>query len=189
MASSFRFLIRDGLQCDIPACLGLESAYETDHVWQMSIQPNTHQIDIAFRTERLPRAMAVDYPISKHRLRQALPRAQCFLVAVGQEVDGDRESEMLGFLVMRHDPSHQMVYVQDIVVSRPFRRRRIGSRLLKAARQWAIEHDAWQLTLEIQTKNYPAIQFCQKSGLTFCGFNDQYFPNQDIAIFFGQILR
>ena len=46
-----------------------------------------------------------------------------------------------------------------------------------------------RLIVETQTKNYPAIQFLLKRGLVFCGYNDLFYPNQDIAIFFGQNLR
>jgi hypothetical protein len=41
----------------------------------------------------------------------------------------------------------------------------------------------------MQTKNYPAISFCQKHGMTFCGFNDRHFANQDIALFFALALH
>lgn len=178
------FVIRDGLEDDIPACLELDSGYETDYVWQVSFQPGTGQHGVLFKTERLPRTMEVAYPASEARLRLALPEGQCFLVAVGKD-----SPDTLGYLTMRNDPIHQIGLVQDIVVSRPFRRRRIGLRLLKIAAQWALEHQLIHLTVETQTKNYPALVFCQKAGLTFCGFNDQYFANQDIAVFFSQSLR
>jgi GNAT superfamily N-acetyltransferase len=76
-----------------------------------------------------------------------------------------------------------------VVVSYPYRRHRIGARLLTVARQWASEHGLIQILAEIHTQNHPGIAFCQQAGLKFCGFNEQYFPNHDIAIFFGQSLR
>ena len=184
MTKLFNFLIRDGLESDITACLELDITYETNHVWQMSVHHEVDQHSIIFKTARLPRMMSVDPPKSQRRLRLALPSKQCFLVAVGRD-----EPEMLGYLVMQQDPAHQIAQIRDIAVSRPFRQRRIGTRLVHVARQWALEHDLTQLTVELPTKNYPAILFCQNLGLTFCGFNDQYFQNQDIAVFFGQSLR
>ena len=58
------------------------------------------------------------------------------------------------------------------------------SRLLKSARRWAIEHELAQLMLEIQTKNHPAISFAQKHGFQFCGYNERYYRNRDIALYF-----
>jgi hypothetical protein len=67
--------------------------------------------------------------------------------------------------------------------------RGIGTALLRAARDWALETKLRRLIVETQTKNYPAIRFLQKRGLVFCGYNDLFYPNQDIAVFFGQMLR
>ncbi len=185
MASSPGFVIRDGLESDIPACLALESSYETEYVWQVSFQQEAGLRRVLFKTEHLPRIMTVAYPISERRLHLALDSAVCFLVAA----DRDDPDTIFGYLTMRQDPTHQIGMVQDIVVSLPFRRRRIGTRLLKVARQWALENEMTKLMIETQTKNNPAMLFAQNAGFTFCGFNDRYFANQDIAVFFAQALR
>jgi GNAT superfamily N-acetyltransferase len=181
---STSFLIRDGLETDIPACLELDHQYETDFVWQMSVEGEPGQQRITFKTQRLPRTLEAVYPASEHRMHLALPPEHCFLVAVAKE-----DGHVLGYLTMRSDPVYQSAIIQDIVISRAFRRLRMGTRLLNIARQWAKEHDLNRLTLETQTKNFPSIAFCQGSGFHFCGYNDQYFPNQDIALFFSQSLR
>jgi hypothetical protein len=45
------------------------------------------------------------------------------------------------------------------------------------------------MILEMQSKNYPAIQLAQKLGFDFCGYNDNYFDNQDIAILFSKPIK
>lgn len=96
---------------------------------------------------------------------------------------------LIGYLTMRLDRSHRIALIQDLLIGRPYRRNHFGSRLLRVAQEWASEHDAVQLLLETETHNVPAIRFCQARGFTFCGFNDQYYRNQDIAVFFGKPLR
>ena len=183
--SSIHFLIRDGLETDIEACSALDHAYDTDFVWQMQIySEESHQWDILFKQERLPRTMTESLSVDEKRLRAALPREHCFLVATRKE-----SPEILGYLAMYNDQIHRIGQVHDLVVSRPFRRHGVGTRLVNVARQWAKEHDLTRLMLETQTKNYPAIAFCQENGLAFCGFNDRYFYNQDIAVFFSTSLR
>jgi GNAT superfamily N-acetyltransferase len=184
MGAAFGFLIRDGLDSDIAACLSLDHHYETDFVWQMTVTEDALGWQMAFRTQRLPRTLEAAVPASEHRLKLALAPDQCFLVA-SSKADGS----VLGYLTMRSDPVYRAALVQDLVVSRPFRRRRIGTRLLNIARAWAAERELRQFTLETFTGNYPGIAFCKAAGLTFCGFNDQYLPTQDIAVFFGQPLR
>lgn len=184
MAERLRYVIRDGMQADVPGCLALDADYETDQVWQMGFSPGQEERGVSFRVERLPRAMTVMYPVSERRLQLALPAEQGFLVAADKD-----ENEVFGYLALHTDPVHRRALVQDLVVGRPYRRSGIGSRLLAVARRWATEHDLDQLTVETQTKNVPAITFFQEQGLVFCGYDDQYFRNGDIAVFFGRRLR
>lgn len=184
MSETLSFMIRDGIVRDIPGCLLLDHDYETDVVWQMQINSEDGwRID--FKPERLPRAVSVVYPIDEYRLRDAAHVAECFLVATTRS----DEPDIIGYLTMHSDPHHGIGQVQDIVVSRPYRRRQIGLRLTKAAAMWAREHDLSRMMIETQTKNYPGIRFCEAAGFTFCGFNDRYFPNRDIAVFFCQSVR
>jgi ribosomal protein S18 acetylase RimI-like enzyme len=52
--------------------------------------------------------------------------------------------------------------------------------------QWARERNLSRLMLDLQTKNYPAISFVQKHGFQFCGYNERYYSNGDIALFFSR---
>ena len=36
----------------------------------------------------------------------------------------------------------------------------------------------------VQSKNFPAISFLQKHGFKFSGYNERYYRNQDIALYF-----
>jgi len=181
---SLPILIRDALPDDIPTCLALDLSYETERVWQMTFQPETGNRGILFRTERLPRPMTVPYLADERRLRLCISKKHCFVVALTKS-----DNRLVGYLTMRAMPTHKIALIQDIAVGEIYRRQGVGLRLLNVARRWAMEHELIQLQVETQTKNYPAIQFLQKNGLNFCGFNDQYFLNGDIAVFFGQALK
>jgi ribosomal protein S18 acetylase RimI-like enzyme len=45
------------------------------------------------------------------------------------------------------------------------------------------------MILEMQSKNIPAVHLAMRLGYEFCGYNDHYYSNQDIALFFAQFLR
>ena len=183
MSTPTPFLIRDGLDADLPALLALDHRYETDTVWQMTLRQEDGWL-IGFRTERLPRQIEITYPASVEQFQPFLPDDHCFLVATRRD-----DSTPLGYLTMRHDAVHQIGFIGDLVVTRPHRRTGIGSRLINVAGLWAKERGVTRLILETQTKNYPAILFIQAIGFTFCGYNDQYFRNRDIAVYFSQSLR
>lgn len=183
MSETVSFVIRDGHAEDIADCLDLDHTYETDYVWQVQMN-NEDGWRIDFKTERLPRALTVTYPASEARMRAGLAPDQCFLVATTRD-----NPEVIGYLVMRADPLYRFGQVQDVVIAPHFRRQKIGSRLTKIAAQWAREQHLTSLMIETQTKNLPGIRFCEAAGFNFCGFNDRYFLNRDIAVFFSQSLR
>jgi GNAT superfamily N-acetyltransferase len=179
-------LVRDGLEADITACLALEHTVETDTVWQIQAHHEEYrnEWEITLRMERLPRTIELHNPPDETRLRAAFQPDHCFIVAVNRDTQ-----TVIGYLTMLHDRIRNIGQIEDILVTRPMRRRDVGKRLINAARQWAKEHDITRLTLHTHTKNVPAINFCQRIGFQFCGFNDRFLPNQDIAVFFSQSIR
>jgi len=75
-------------------------------------------------------------------------------------------------------------WISHLIVDRPHRRRGIATAMLEACRLWARKEGLQRLMVSVQTKNYPAICFCEKNGFAFCGYNDRYYENRDIALFF-----
>jgi len=164
---------------EIAACLTLDRGYETDHVWQMDVREDGDDMGIRFRVVRLPRVMRVEYPRDDDELIRSWKGHDCFLVAEADDV-------LLGYINMRIDANRTWGLIRDLVVGMPFRRRRVGSALLEQAIRWALLRDVHHLTLEMQTKNYPGMKFAQRKGFVFCGFNDHYYANRDIAVFFDR---
>ncbi|MEO1663696.1 MAG: GNAT family N-acetyltransferase [Chloroflexota bacterium] len=183
MQNPSSLVIRDGIAQDVPRCLSLDHTYETDYVWQVSTREGTDQRSIALRKDRLPRQMDALYIKNPERLKVALAPEQCFLVAMA----GD--GEVLGYLVMTCSPAEPIAHLRDVVVERDVRRQGIGTRLMKVAGIWAQQHNIQRIIAETQTRNYPAICLYQHAGYTFCGYNDRYFLNQDIAVFFCTSVR
>jgi ribosomal protein S18 acetylase RimI-like enzyme len=164
---------------DLNLCYQLNMSYTTDYVWQMQTRENGRTIDVRFDTVRLPRPMRVDYPRSPDELAWHWQQDGCFLVA------RNVQDEVVGFLDAWPRPWQNLLWISNLVIDGAYRRQGFGSRLLKSARRWATERDLAQLMLEIQTKNHPAISFAQKHGFQFCGYNERYYPNGDIALFFS----
>jgi ribosomal protein S18 acetylase RimI-like enzyme len=182
MSTSQAITIRAAREEDIAACLQLDLSYETEYVWQMDIRDDAGAIAVSLRTVRLPRPMRVIYPRDINVLTIALQKQDCFLVA-------ETVGVVRGYLTMRIDPGSGSAWINDIAIGRSWRRQGFGSGLFAEAYNRAREQHTRRLTVETQTKNYPGIGFCQKHGLAFCGFNDRYYPNHDIALFFGQTVR
>lgn len=179
-------IIRPAINADLPLCLALDHTCSTEYVWQMAVEERDGALGVTFRTARLPRSMKVLYPRSGDALQHSWARGDCFLVA---EVGGEGEPLIVGYVNMWTHIAQEAGWIADMAVDSPYRMKGIGARMLRAARTWAYEHGLRRLIAETQTKNYPAIRFFRRYGLTFCGYSDLYYPSQDIAVFFGQSLR
>jgi GNAT superfamily N-acetyltransferase len=175
--------VRAVTQEDLPSLAALDPGYSTDYVWQMDMREDPDRsIHVSFRPVRLPRPMRVATAHDPERLADGWNRRACFLVA-------EQDGHLKGYLNLTLATERETAWVADCVVERRFRRSGVGSVLLASAAQWARVNRLKRLILEMQSKNYPGICFAQKHGLTFCGYNDRYYPNQDVALFFGMVLK
>ena len=174
--------IRAATAEDIPELSAIDHNYTTEFVQQMEIQVDEKRVGVTFREVRLPRSVRVDYP--RQLSSQLEDWASCSGVLVAL-LDG----ELVGYASLRLDLVPRTTWVTDLAVRRRARRQGIGSSLILAAQEWGSEHDSRYLTLEMQPKNYPAIQMAHKLGFDFCGYNDRYYTNRDIALFYTKSLR
>ncbi len=175
-------IIRPALTTDLPRCLKLDPSFVTDQVWQMESRVQEGQISINFRATRLPREMRVTYPRDSRLLTAGWQSCDAMLIA-------DQPDGLAGYAAMTKQVPQSTVWINDLVIAKDVRRTGVGGKLLKALANWGRDQQLKWLVLEVQTKNYPAINFCQKHGLKFCGYNDRYFANQDIALFFALALH
>jgi ribosomal protein S18 acetylase RimI-like enzyme len=174
--------IRPAAEADIPALIALDHNYSSDFVWQMEIQIDEGQVGVSFREIRLPRSVRVEYPRKPSLLADEWRQRDGLVVATIEE-------EPVGYIGLRLNIAPLTAWATDLVVLRRLRRQGIGSALVLAAQEWAEQHDSRRMVLEMQPKNYPAINLARKLGFEFCGYNDRYFANHDIGLFFGKPVR
>lgn len=180
--------IRPAIVLDIPALVALEHNYVSDYVWQMEINHTEHglgessQVQVGFREIHLPRSVRVEYPRPAQGLSEDWQQRSGLLVAL-------HENEPVGYASVMLGVAPLTAWITDLVVKRRLRRQGIGSALLIGVQAWGVHHDCRNLVLEMQSKNYPAIKLAEKLGLDFCGYNDRYYANHDIALFFATSLR
>jgi ribosomal protein S18 acetylase RimI-like enzyme len=174
--------IRPSKAEDIQAMLEIEHNYSSDRVWQMDLRQRDGEVNVMFREVRLPRSAQVMYPKDYQNLKDDWTQRDGLLVA-------ELEKEVVGYVSLNQNSNLKATWATDLAVMRRFRRQGIGSALVIAAQEWAIQNNSRRLILEMQPKNYPAIQLAKKLGFELCGYNDHYFINHDIALFFSKWLR
>jgi len=176
------FDIRPANATDLPSIMGIDHSNSSEYVWQLDVLNEPNQVTASFREVRLPRSVTVAYPRDPSLLADEWTKRDAFLVAIQGDVP-------VGYVGAVDEHVSAVAWVTDLVVAAGMRRRGVASGLLTAVQAWALERGAHRIVLETQSKNHPCIRMAQKSGYEFCGYNDQYYPTQDVALFFGRALK
>jgi ribosomal protein S18 acetylase RimI-like enzyme len=174
--------IRPAESADIPILIALDHNYSSDFVWQMDVVIDEGQMGVNFRQVKLPRSVRVEYPRPPKLLAGDWESRAGLLVA-------NLENEVVGYISLSDRINPDSAWVTDLVVVRRLRRQGIGTTLILAGQEWAREHHTYRMIMEMQPKNFAAYSLAQKLGYDFCGYNDRFYANRDIGLFFGKSLR
>ncbi|NJN79197.1 MAG: GNAT family N-acetyltransferase [Anaerolineales bacterium] len=174
--------LRPTVATDLQRLMVFDHSTNSDSVWQLELKRDSGQVATTFREVRLPRSIQVEYPHNKFALADDWVRKSMMYTAlIGQDP--------AGYICLLERGTTSVVWITDLVVDIKQRRRGVASALLASAQAWAETRMHRRLILELQSKNIPAIRLAQKFGYEFCGYNDHYYLNQDVALFFAKILK
>ncbi len=174
--------IRSANASDIQRLVGLEHTVDTDYVWQLDLQKESSQITVSLRQVRLPRPVPVQYPRDHFSLADEWNNSARTLVAVN-------DGTPVGYIRFFEQVNAASVWIQDLVVGTEARRKGIASLLVERVARWGVGRHNRQLFIEVSSKNHPMIELAQKLGFEFSGYNDHYYATQDVALFFGKLIK
>jgi ribosomal protein S18 acetylase RimI-like enzyme len=174
--------VRPTVASDLARLMGLDHSITSESVWQLELRRDVGQSTIMFREVRLPRSIPVSYPRNPFALADDwAKRSMMYTALIDQSI--------VGYISLIERSMDSTIYITDLVVNTPNRRQGVASALLGAAQEWATGRSNRRVILEMQSKNLPAIRLAQKFGYEFCGYNDQYYLTQDVALFFAKPLK
>jgi len=168
--------IRTALATDIPYLPKLDHSSVSETVWKMTWVENGG-LGATFQPAPLPRPLKLGYPYEAAKLLDNWQRRDLLLVAV-------HDGLPIGYLVADEERLAHGLWLTDVVVHTPWRRKGIGSALVLSAAEWGRGQRLGQMVLEASFRNGPAIAFAQHLGFAFSGFQYGYYPNGDVALFF-----
>ncbi|MBT3336711.1 MAG: GNAT family N-acetyltransferase [Anaerolineae bacterium] len=174
--------IRSALSTDIPRLVGFEHKVGSDYVWQLDLQKESSEISISLREVRLPRPVQVKYPRDHFSLADEWKKNARTFVALGGGTP-------IGYIRYLEQVGASAIWVQDLVVATEARRKGVASLLLEYVGHWGLERHNRQLFVEMSSKNHPMISLVKKMGFEFSGYNDHYYATQDVALFFGKLIK
>ena len=175
-------LIRPTVAADLSRLMAFDHSISSDSVWQLELRREAGQVNTTFREVRLPRSIQVTYPHNHFALADDWVRKSMMYTAF-------INTDPVGYISLLERGTASLVWITDLVVNASSRRNGVGRALAAAGQDWAESRSHRRLIFEMQSKNLPAIRFAQKSGFDFCGYNDQYYLTQDVALFFSKVLK
>ncbi len=174
--------IRPAAPPEFPGLWEIDHAFHSNYVWQMERLVEEGQITVRFREVRLPRAVRIEYPYSRHYLEAEWGMHPNVLLASMQR-------RAVGYVRLKETVLPQTALIKDLAVRPEVRRKGVASGLILAAQDWAAQRGMRRVAIEIQSKNHPAIELAKKLGYEFTGYQDRFYPSQDIALFFSRYFR
>jgi GNAT superfamily N-acetyltransferase len=174
--------IRPTVATDLPRLMAMDHTTTSDYVWQLELRREVNQIAATFREVRLPRSISLVYPHDQYALSDEWTRKSMMFTALNQ-------TDPVGYVSLVERKGAYVVWVTDLVVANDARRQGVASLLLNTSQEWAVSRSARRIILEMQSKNQACVHLAQKYGYEFCGYNDQYYATQDIALFFSKNLK
>lgn len=175
--------IRSAVAPDIQRLVGFNHTCESDYVWQLDLEKVQGQISVSLREIRLPRPVVVQYPREQYALADEWKKNARTFVALGED------GAPIGYIRLFVQLSAASVWVMDLVVDTAARRKGVATALLQSIEGWAMERQYRQIFAEMSSKNNPAVSLMRKMGYEFSGYNDHYYATQDVALFYGKILK
>ncbi|MBL1109610.1 GNAT family N-acetyltransferase [Streptomyces sp. 5-8] len=93
-------------------------------------------------------------------------------------VDGD---ELCGFVTASFEPWNARLTVRDIEVAPAWRNKGVGRALMSHAVNFAKEHRAEHVWLEVSNVNAPAVHAYLRMGFAFCGLDTSLYDGTESA--------
>lgn len=174
------FKIRNTVSTDLVRLAEIDHSIQTEYVWQLDLRREAGHVDAAFREVRLPRPVRVEHPRPAAELADIWHTSPMLSAMLADEA--------VGYIRFSDKFIPHAVWITDVVVAREMRMNGIARKLVSAVEVWGAQKGLHRAIIETQSKNYPAIRMFHKFGFEFCGYNDIYYPNRDVALFFSRAI-
>jgi GNAT superfamily N-acetyltransferase len=148
----------------------LRSRYSTSHYYDISVRGGLGFWKIDLTLKPLGKTLEKDYRGRLFEDHVEEPR-------VFAAVQGNMQ---VGWVELGYNRWNNRMRVWEFLVEEEFRRKGIGTRLMKHAVKIAKEKGARMLVLETQTCDVPAISFYLKFGFDLIGFDTAAYSNEDV---------
>lgn len=167
---------------DLPLLKEIRLNFDSDYVWKSQMLEDLDSYSISLQYIKLPKTIHVSFQEPDDaRMEQMIMRREV-LVA---EYDG----KVVGYLRLEQDENPNRLMLKTGGIHEDYRRRGIMKALLNVVQETAMRNHLTQLVVTVQAKNDPAIRLLTSQGFQFCGYQEFFFVNLEIALFYFKNIR
>ena len=156
--------------------LELDHSFKSQYAYRMRADVENKNASFRFEPVKLPREAHLSYMRDKSSLLKTWDDASLIYVGVLDDV-------LVSYVAIDAKTLSMTARVTNLVVMPEVRQGGIGRTMLAAVEDWTARQGLLRILLEIPMRNYPMVELARRCGYEICGFMEQYFPNNDPALF------
>ena len=167
---------------EFPQIAKMDLSFESDYVWKTQMLEGLGSIEASFQRIRLPKTIRVSFQAYSTANLEALIRQR-------QILSVRYEDQVIGYLRLEQDETVNRLVMKTGGVMPEYRNKGVGTVLLERVSEIARNNNIRNLVCMVQAKNDPAIHFLMARGFVFCGYQEFFFRNMEIGLFFSKNIR
>ena len=167
---------------ELPQIAQMDLSFESDYVWKTQTLEGFDSFESSFQRIRLPKTIRVSFQAySTSNLETLIQRREILAVRY--------EEKVIGYARLEQDETVNRLVVKSGGIMPEYRNKGVGSVLLDRICEIAHYNRIRSLVCMVQAKNDPAIRFLMARGFVFCGYQEFFFRNMEIGLFFSKNIR
>ena len=167
---------------DYPQIAAIDLSFESDYVWKTQMLEGLDSFESSFQRIRLPKTIRVSF--------QAYTPANLEMLIRQREILAVRyEDKIIGYARLEQDETVNRLILKTGGIVPEYRNKGVGSVLLDRIIEIARHNNIRSVICMVQAKNDPAIHFLLSHGFVFSGYQEFFFRNMEIGLFFSKNVR
>ena len=167
---------------EMPQIAQMDLSFESDYVWKTQMLEGFDTFESSFQRIRLPKTIRVSFQAYSAANLETLIR-QNSIISVRYE------DQLIGYVRLERDETVNRLVLKTGGIMPEYRNKGVGTVVLDRVCEIAKINKIRSVVCMVQAKNDPAIHFLLARGFVFCGYQEFFFRNMEIGMFFSKNIR
>ncbi len=160
----------------------IDLSFESNYVWKTQMLESLDMFESSFQRIRLPKTIRVPF--------QAYCPANLEALIQRREILSVRyEDKVIGYARLEQDETVNRLVLKTGGIMPEYRNKGVGGVLLDRIAGIARHNNIRSIVCMVQAKNDPAVCFLLARGFVFSGYQEFFFRNMEIGLFFSKNVR